>query len=192
MFLQKRSVAQESGSNIQLASGVAPAVSQEKLSDIPELTPLLIPGSWSVKATFLTYSGPGIPGAGPHWWIAVFVGIDSASPEVHYTPAPPNVLILRSNQDAHSMGTWNASSGDSATFSLVMQLFQSGEWKGNLNMYAQELCISSDGKTFTTSTSNPVQVIQYDTSGMQVGQATMSLQGTRIPIEAADVLPIQS
>lgn len=155
-------------------------------------SPLRIPGSWSVKVTFLTSSGPGIPGTEPHWWIAVFTGTSSISPETGYVPAPPNTLIVRSNQDAHSMGTWNASSADTATFSLVMQLFQSGIWKGNLNIYAPELLISSDNNTFTTPSTNPVQAIQYNARGNEIGQATISLQGTRIPIAAADELPIQS
>jgi hypothetical protein len=174
--------------DVQMQPGKASDGMEQRESSIS----LHIPGSWSVKATFLTSSGPGIPGTGPHWWIAVFAGISSISPEISYVPAPPNILIVRSNQDTHSMGTWNAFSADTATFSLVMQMFQAGVWKGNLNIYAPELLISSDSNTFTTPSNNPVQAIQYDTSGIEVGQASISLVGTRIPIAAADVLPIQS
>ena len=154
--------------------------------------PLHIPGSWNIKVTFLTYSGPGIPGADPHWWLAVFTGLDSISPDIRYSPAPPNTLLVRSNQDTHSMGVWDASSSDTATFSLVMQMFQAGTWVGNLNVHAPLLIISSDGDTFATPSDNPVQAIQYDTTGTQIGQATISLLGTRIIIKTADLLPIQS
>jgi hypothetical protein len=174
--------------DVQMQSG---KVSDDIVQRGPSI-PLRIPGSWSVKVTFLTSSGPDIPGTRPHWWIAVFTGISSISPEISYVPAPPNILIVRSNQDTHSMGTWNASSADTATFSLVMQMFQAGVWKGNLNIYAPELLISSESNTFTTPSTNPVQAVQYDTSGIEVGQASISLVGTRIPIAAADMLPIQS
>lgn len=172
-----------------------PAASPEAQSlpgSTSRATPLKIPGSWSVKATFLTYSGPGIPGADPHWWIAIFSGIDSISPDITYSPAPPNTLIVRGNQDTFSMGIWNASSSDTATFSLVMQMFQQGGWVGNLNIHAPLLTLSNDGNTFTTPSDNPAQAVQYDSTGKQIGQATISLLGTRIAIAKAKLLPIQS
>ncbi len=190
MFFPYESKVQESGSDVTMAPGVAMAA---PLSDRAEVTAVRISGCWSVSATFLTYSGPGISGAGPHRWIAIFTGIDAVSPERDYTLVPPNVLIVHSNQDAHAVGTWDDSTGENASFSLVMQLFQLGVWKGNLNIYAPELLIASDGKSFTTPLSTPMQVVQYDASGTLVGQATMSLEGTRISMEAVEeALPIQS
>lgn len=176
-----------------------PATSHDALSPCPPVKggrsgslSLQISGSWSIKATFLTSSGPGIPGTDPHWWIAIFTGSDPISPESTSSPCSPNTLIVRSNQDMYSMGIWNSSSSDAATFSLVMQMFQMGVWMGNLNIYCPLLMLSSDGNILSTPSDKPAQAIQYDSTGKQVGQVTIGLSGTRIPIAKAELLPIQS
>lgn len=130
-------------------------------------------GAWSITGTPLSGGDPNRPFLG----VAIFTA--------------DGCMATSYTSYAQSAGTWRSLSPTSIQFSQVEPVVGGGAWIGDFYDYAAEVNISSDGLSFSTPASTPMQMLLRGPDGKIITPMSITLTGTRIQIGPPDTLPRQ-